>query len=93
MSTIRPTLPPKSGYVEVEVDGIRTYRNVKTGLLINEETFEMTTEGRISSLQTALAETDEIAIALYEAWVAQEAVSTEQDEAILELYELLGGKQ
>ena len=30
-------LPPKSGYVEVEVNGERTYRNVATGLLIDEE--------------------------------------------------------
>lgn len=33
----RPMLPPKKGYVEVEVDGKRTYKNVDTGLLIDEE--------------------------------------------------------
>ena len=32
-----PTLPPKNGYVEVEVDGKRTYRNVETGVLIDDE--------------------------------------------------------
>lgn len=30
-------LPPKAGYVEVEINGERTYRNVATGLLIDEE--------------------------------------------------------
>ena len=33
----KPTLPPKQGYVEVEVNGKRTYRNVLTGDLIENE--------------------------------------------------------
>lgn len=33
----RPTLPPKRGYVEVEVDGIRQYRNAETGILLRDE--------------------------------------------------------
>lgn len=33
----KPMLPPKKGYVEVEVDGKRTYRNVETGVLIEDE--------------------------------------------------------
>lgn len=33
----KPELPPKEGYVEVEVDGKRTYRNVATGELIEDE--------------------------------------------------------
>ncbi len=37
MAITRPTLPPKSGYVEVEVDDKRTYRNVRTGILIEDE--------------------------------------------------------
>lgn len=32
-----PMLPPKKGYVEVVVDGVHTYRNVKTGELIDDE--------------------------------------------------------
>jgi hypothetical protein len=32
-----PNLPPKKGYVEVEIDGRRTYRNISTGALIEEE--------------------------------------------------------
>ena len=36
MST-RPELPPKEGYVEVEVGGARRYRSVATGLLLEDE--------------------------------------------------------
>lgn len=32
-----PKLPPKYGYVEVEVNEKRTYKNVKTGILIDDE--------------------------------------------------------
>lgn len=32
-----PKLPPKIGYVEVEINGERTYRNAKTGILIDQE--------------------------------------------------------
>lgn len=37
MEITKPILPPKKGYVEVEIDGVRTYKNVETGLLIEEE--------------------------------------------------------
>ena len=37
MPITRPQLPPKAGYVEVEVDGVRRYRNVETGYLLGEE--------------------------------------------------------
>lgn len=37
MAITLPKLPPLDGYVEVEIDGERTYRNVETGLLIEEE--------------------------------------------------------
>jgi hypothetical protein len=33
----KPQLPPKAGYVEVEIDGRRTYKNVITGELIENE--------------------------------------------------------
>lgn len=37
----RPTLPPKRGYVEVEVDGVRLYKNAVTGILERDETTSM----------------------------------------------------
>lgn len=52
---------------------------------------EPTTEERVTALEEQLAESDEVAMALYEASVAQEAVNAEQDEAILGLYEMIGG--
>lgn len=36
MAISKPTLPPKAGYVEVEVDGIRRYKNVSTGEILDE---------------------------------------------------------
>ncbi|MBD5356505.1 MAG: hypothetical protein HDR88_06065 [Bacteroides sp.] len=33
----KPELPPKAGYVEVEVGGVRRYRSVITGMLLEEE--------------------------------------------------------
>lgn len=33
----KPMLPPKFGYVEVEVGGVRQYRNIKTGVLLKDE--------------------------------------------------------
>ena len=46
-----PNLPPKAGYVEVEVDGRRTYRNVNTGVLIEDEIGAPTPEERIAALE------------------------------------------
>jgi hypothetical protein len=47
-----PKLPPKLGYVEVEKgNGIHTYRNVATGILIEDESNEPTqTEDTMSML-------------------------------------------
>lgn len=33
----KPILPPKAGYVEVDIDGKRTYQNIKTRLTIEQE--------------------------------------------------------
>lgn len=89
MAITKPMLPPKAGYVEVEVDGVRTYRNVSTGVLIGDEAPAPTAEERIQKLESQLAETDEAAIELYEAMTALETVNAEQDEAIIEIYELM----
>ena len=43
------------------------------------------------SMQAHLAETDEVAIDLYEASLNQEAINAEQDEAIIEIYEMMEG--
>lgn len=46
---ITPELPPRSGYVEVEVDGLRTYKNIQTGLLIEDETPVITVDSAKSA--------------------------------------------
>ena len=49
-----------------------------------------TTEQRVSDLEEQLAQSDETAIALYEAQEAQEAINAQQDEALMEIYEMIG---
>ena len=46
-------------------------------------------EAENKTIAEHLAETDEIAIELYEASLAQEAINAEQDEAIIEIYETM----
>jgi len=50
-----------------------------------------TIEERVSGLEDSLAQADEAAIALYEAHAEQEAINAQQDEALMELYEMMGG--
>lgn len=54
MAITRPTLPPKAGYVEVEVDGKRTYRNVATGVLIEDEVSSPTTDTEAILIETVI---------------------------------------
>ena len=49
-----------------------------------------TTEQRVSDLEEQLAQSDETAIALYEAQEAQEVINSQQDEALMEIYERIG---
>ena len=49
-----------------------------------------TTEQRVSELEEQLAQSDETAINLYEAQEAQEAINAQQDEALMEIYEMIG---
>lgn len=52
---------------------------------------EPTTEERLDNLEASLAQTDDTAIALFEAQLEQEAINTAQDDALIEIYEMLGG--
>ena len=49
-----------------------------------------TTSERISILEEQLAQSDETAITLYEAQEAQETINAQQDEALMEIYEMIG---
>ena len=35
MAISKPQLPPKQGYVEVEIDGTRKYKNIATGNIVD----------------------------------------------------------
>ena len=49
-----------------------------------------TPEDRIVVLEEQIAQADETAIALYEAQEAQETINAQQDEALMEIYEMIG---
>lgn len=55
MEITKPSLPPKAGYVEVEIDGRRTYRNVATGVLIEDEARSSGMTGTITDEEAAAA--------------------------------------
>ena len=63
MAITRPMLPPRAGYVEVEVDGERVYKNAATGVLLRDETpaapADATLVERIAALEATNAELTE----------------------------------
>lgn len=46
---------------------------------------------RLGALEEALVQTDEIAIALFESQAEQASINAQQDDALLDIYEMLGG--
>ena len=52
---------------------------------------EPTMEERIDALEAQVAQADETAIELFEMQMAQEEINTAQDDALIELYEMIGG--
>lgn len=49
-----------------------------------------TPDERIAVLEEQIAQADETAIYLYESQEAQEAINAQQDEALMEIYEMIG---
>lgn len=49
------------------------------------------TNAQVQTLKDDLATTDETAIELYEGQLAQQEINAAQDDALIELYELIGG--
>ena len=81
------------------MDGIPRYRwDGSAAVLRTEEALEEdraarpapppTTDERITILEEQLVQADETSIALYEAQEAQETINAQQDEALMELYEM-----
>lgn len=52
---------------------------------------EPTTEERITALEAQIAQADETAIELFEMQLAQEEINAAQDDALIEIYEMIGG--
>lgn len=71
MAITKPMLPPKKGYVEVEVHGKRTYKNVETGVLIENEVRKPSNDERFAALES-------INVALEEAMCEMDAVNQEE---------------
>lgn len=46
---------------------------------------------RLGALEEALAQTDETAIALFESQAEQASINAQQDDALLDIYDMLGG--
>ena len=81
------------------MDGIPRYKwDGSAAVLRTEEELEAdraarpapppTTDERITILEEQLVQADETSIALYEAQEAQETINAQQDEALMELYEM-----
>ena len=49
-----------------------------------------TTEQRVSDIEEQIIQADEADISLYEAQQEQETINAQQDEALMEIYEMLG---
>lgn len=83
------------GEVEAEeINGVMTVTKWTPGTIPEPEPEpepEPTIDERVTDLEDALAATDETAIELYEAMMAQEEINTAQDDALIELYEMIGG--
>ena len=59
-----PTLPPKVGYVEVETPNGRSYMNIKTCVLLEDEKSDV--PGEIDFLKKQLSDTDYKVIKTFE---------------------------
>ena len=83
------------------MDGIPRYKwDGSAAVLRTEEELEAdraarpapppTTDERITILEEQLVQADETSIALYEAQEKQEVINAQQDEALMEIYEMIG---
>ena len=68
-----------------------TERNLTNNNVFNEANARQTSDAENrEALERALEGADETAISLYEAQEAQETINAQQDEALMEIYEMIG---
>lgn len=83
----------------IEVESVPDYVTIHRYCYINGEYKKNTryiepsvpADVRIAAIEEQLAMVDETAIELYEAQIANEEINAAQDDALIELYEMIGG--
>lgn len=88
-----------NGFVTLTIEGdtVTAYKpNVEAweawkASLPEPEEPEPTTEERLAALEEQVAQADNTAIELYEMQMAQEQINAAQDDALVEIYEMIGG--
>lgn len=82
---------PESGFAkDYAIAQSIAYNGKVTVEDIPDEPQKPTTEQRVSDLEEQLVQADETAISLYEAQETQETINAQQDEALMEIYEMIG---
>lgn len=90
-------IPDTFPFVDITVEG-NTVTSMVAGVVPEPEPepepdTDPTLEDRVTYLEAQLAETDETAIYLFEAQAAQEEINASQDEALMALFEMIGGEE
>lgn len=78
--------------VEPEIYTVMTVTSMTAGTVPEPEPKSKpvpTVDERIAELEEQIAQADETAIALYEEQEKQEAINSQQDEALMEIYEMI----
>lgn len=87
------TIPNTFPFVDIIVEG-NTVTSMTAGVVPTPEPEPEpgpTTEERIAALEEQVAQADNTAIELYEMQMAQEQINAAQDDALVEIYEMIGG--
>lgn len=91
-----------NGFVTLTIEGdtvtaytpnVEAWEAWKASLPEPEPEPQPTMEERVATLEEQIAETDETAIYLFEAQAAQEEINASQDEALMALFEMIGGEE
>lgn len=53
MNITKPQLPPKLGYIEIEINGERYYKSIATGQILGQETIEQIKKDKTAGLSAA----------------------------------------
>jgi hypothetical protein len=90
---VRPKLPPGKDYIEsIDSDGNPIYVPTPEQLKKQQRESQFAAiQAESIQIKTQLLQADETVIILFESQLAQESINTQQDEAIISIYEMIGG--